>query len=58
MEIKLNISQEDLSKLEEFRLLFVNDAIKRKDQYQVDTWNSASIEKLVGYYLTSKLQKW
>jgi len=58
MEVRLNISVEDLAKLEEFRLLFVNDAKKKGDQYQLDLWSNASIEKLTGYYLTSQLQKW
>lgn len=58
MEIKLNISQEDLVKLEQFRKLFIEDAKKKGNQYQYEIWNEASIEKLTGYYLTSKLQDW
>lgn len=58
MEITLNLSKEDIAKLELFRSLFLEDAIKKKDDYMYSTWNDTSIEKLAGFYMTYKLQKW
>ena len=58
MEITINLSEEDLAKLEQFRQDFITDAIKHKNAYQEETWKNASIPKLFSYYVTAKLQNW
>lgn len=58
MKINIYLSEDDLEKLEEFRSKKINDAEKHNNEYIIESFTESSIEKLVGFYLTSQLNNW
>ncbi|MFJ8063314.1 hypothetical protein ACIQYS_01600 [Psychrobacillus sp. NPDC096426] len=58
MKINIYLSENDLEKLEEFRGNEIKKAEKHNNEYIIESFTESSIEKLVGFYLTSQLNNW
>ncbi|WP_419958990.1 hypothetical protein [Psychrobacillus sp. BM2] len=55
VNLEINLSEDHLVKLEKFKSNRLIMAKKIQDEETIDTLGKASLEEIIGYFLTSKL---